>query len=244
MPPAPERRINSDRFFYLFASSLLLAVTAGGFRSFLFRGTGPGGGQITSRILPLVVFHGLAMFGWCALFLLQSLLMITRNRRLHMALGRVGAVLAAVIVVLGALTAALSVHFNPANYKAVGGAISFLAIMLSQIFCFGLFVGLGVVYRRRAEIHGPMMLLATVAVSAGSLARFPYSSWLSGVAPLYSNGPMLILAVLFFVLQWKLSRAASRWHAAGLAGLAVVVLISVVVGQSSAWQQIAGAIVP
>jgi hypothetical protein len=94
----------------------MLILTAVGFRLFILHGKGFGGGEITSQILPLVVAHGLAMFSWVTLFLVQSLLILNGNRRLHMRLGPAGGVLAAVIIVLGSTAATLSAHYNPPLY--------------------------------------------------------------------------------------------------------------------------------
>jgi hypothetical protein len=78
----------------------MFIFTAIGFRSFFLHGKGAGGSEMTSQIVPLVVVHGLAMFGWVILFFLQSILILAGNRRLHIVMGAAGAVLAGVIVVL------------------------------------------------------------------------------------------------------------------------------------------------
>jgi hypothetical protein len=116
--------------------------------------------------------------------------------------------------------------------------------MLSDMLLFGSLVGIAIVFRSRAEIHRPMMLLATVVIMSGSLGRFPYTSDLTVVPPLYSHGPLLLLRALLFFLQWAVNRAANRWYAIGYAGVAIVCLASVAAGQSASWNQIAGLAVP
>jgi hypothetical protein len=54
---------------------------------------------------------------WMLLFLVQPLLIVARNRRLHMTLGKIGAVLAAAIVVVGVKTAIESVRVSPPGLK-------------------------------------------------------------------------------------------------------------------------------
>ena len=235
-----RRSVRSDQLFYVIAASAMLILTAIGFRFFFLHGKASGGGEITSQIFPLVVVHGLAMFGWVILFFVQSVLIVAGNRRLHTVIGPAGAVLAGIIVVLGSTAAALSVHFNPEGYSELGGARSFLAIMLAEMVGFGTFVALGMKYRRRVEIHRPMMLLATMFIISGSLARCPYIGNLAIVPPLYVYLPMLLFAGLLFLLQWGMTRVPNRWHAFGLAGLAATCIVSVIVGSSTVWNQMLG----
>jgi hypothetical protein len=239
-----DRSIRSERSFYVVAACMMLIVTALAFRFFILHGKAFGGEDTTRQIVPLVVIHGLAMFGWIILFLVQSILIWNGNRRLHMVIGPAGAVLAAAIVVLGATTAGLSVHFNPQSYQLLGGARFFLAVMLGEMLAFGTLVAIGMLYRRRAEIHRPMMLLATVEIMSGSLGRCPYISHLAIVPPLYAVGPMLLFGALLFLLRWAMTRVPSRWYVIGYLGITAAGLISVVVGRSAVWSYIAGVIVP
>jgi hypothetical protein len=241
---AVHRSVQAERSFYVIAAIVILIVTAVGFRLFLLHGKGVGGGEMTRQIVPLIIAHGLAMFSWVVLFLVQSILILVGKRRFHMLLGFAGAGLAAAIVALGSATAALSVHFSAEGYGPLGGARFFLAIMFSEMICFGAFVSIGVIFRRRAEIHRPLMLLATIVITSGSLFRFPYISDIALTPPLYVLGPMLLFGALLFLLQWAMTRVASRWFAVGYSGLGIAALISVVIGRSALWNQIAGAIVP
>src|SRR5579871_4196680 len=93
------RTLQSERLFYVIAGSVMLIATVVGFRSFLASGKAAGGTEITRQIVPLVVVHGLAMFSWIALFLVQSIFIVNGNRRLHMRIGVAGAVLAGAMVI-------------------------------------------------------------------------------------------------------------------------------------------------
>ena len=88
-------------------------------------------------------------------------------------LGRMGAVLAAAIIVIIGVTMAIeSVRVTPDD-GVIGGLTrkQFLAIPLTDIIKFTFFVSIGVIYRRYAEIHRPMMLLATLtAITTASAA--------------------------------------------------------------------------
>jgi len=214
-----ERSLRSERLFYVISASITFILTAVGFRFFILHGKGFGGGEMTSQIVQLIVVHGLAMFTWVSFFLVQSLLVLAGNRRLHMRIGPAAAVLAALIVILGTTVAGLSAHFNQPLYVPFGGARLFLATMWSEMLSFGVLVAIGITYRYRMEIHRPMMLLATVMISSGALARFPYISDIAVRPPLYVHGPVLLFGALLFLLQWAITKAANRWYAIGYAGL-------------------------
>lgn len=241
---AEGRFAKSDRLFYVVAAVLMLISTAGGFRRFYLHGKAPWG-EMTSQIGPLVVVHGIAMSSWVILFLVQSTLILTGYRRVHMVVtGRVGAVLAPLIVVLGSIAAALSVHFRPEIYGPLGGPRAFLATMLIEMVLFGTLVGVGLLYRRRPEIHRPMMLLATIVILSGSLGRFPYIENLAFRPPLYVWGPSLLFGGLLFLLQWAMSRAANRPYLIGYAGMVIASFLSVVVGNSELWNRTLRTFVP
>jgi len=108
---------------------------------------------------------------------------------------------------------------------------------------FGTLVAIAVVYRRRAEIHRPMMLLASLMIISGSLGRCPYVADFAVKPPLYVLGPALVLGALFLVLQWGMTCAVSRWYAFGYSAVVIASFIFIVVGHSSLWNQIAEAIV-
>ena len=238
-----RRSLQSDRLFYVIAAGMMLILTAGGFRNFYLHAKAPWG-EMTSQILPLIVVHGLAMSSWVILFLLQSTLILIGNRRLHTVIGPVGGVLALAIVVLGTTVAPLSVRFRPEIYGPFGGPRFFLATMFTEMLLFGSLVGIGLAYRRRAEIHRPMMLLATLVILSGSLGRFPYTGDLAARSPLYAWGPVLLFGGLLFILQWVMSRVANRWYLIGYGGIVIGSFLSVAAGHTTLWNQMIGTFVP
>lgn len=184
------------------------------------------------------------MSGWVILFCLQSTLILMDKRRLHMVIGPVGGVLAAAIVILGSTVAALSVQFNPQIYGPFGGARFFLVIMFTQMVLFGTLVGIGIANRRRAEIHRPMMLLATLVILSGALGRVPYVVNLAVLPPLYAYGPALLFGALLFLVHWGMTRLANRWYLIGYAGFVLASVASVGLGNTTLWNQMVGTFVP
>jgi hypothetical protein len=242
-PQITERRLKRDQWFYVIAAVLMLLSTAGGFRRFYLHGKAPWG-DMTGQILPLVVAHGLAMTGWVLTFFLQSILIVTGRRKLHLVIGPLGGVLAGAIVILGATVAPLSVRFSPQIYSDLGGPKAFLATMFVQMLLFGTFVGLGLIYRRKPEIHRPMMLLATVVIQSGAFGRLPYVDNLAAYPPLYVWWPVLLFGALLFVLQWGMNRVPNRWYVMGYAGLVAASLLSVAIGTTALWSRMVGSFIP
>jgi hypothetical protein len=235
--------VQAERRFYVVAAYTMLILTAVGFQNFYLYGRAPWG-EMTAAIVPLIVAHGLAMSGWVILLCLQSTLILMGRRQLHMVIGPAGAVLAAALVILGSTVAALSVHYNPQIYGPFGGARFFLVVMLTQMVVFGALVAIGIANRRRAEIHRPMMLLATLVILSGSLGRVPYVANLAVLPPLYAYTPTLLFGALLFLVHWGMTRLTNRWYLVGYAGFVLASFASVGLGNTELWNQMVGTFVP
>jgi len=239
----PVARDRMERLFYLFSSCLFLMIVAMGFQRFYLHGRAFGGGSITPQISSLVVLHGIAMSTWIILLVVQSGLIVGGNRKLHMTLGVGGAVLAGLLVVLGLATAITSVHYNPDGYKDLWGARRFLSFMLTNISGFGILAGIGLTYRRRPEIHRPMMLLATLFVAGpAGLFRIPFISGpiLGAIHTIIAAWtPMLILGVLLVVLKSAMTRSLDRYFAGGFVGIVLACLLQVFVSSTAWWSHVA-----
>src|SRR4051812_28661493 len=90
-----------ERYFYSVATVALLVLTVVGFQLFYFRGQMYPGRPLTPPIKTLIITHGVAMSFWMLLAILQPLLVASNNRKVHMTLGKVAAVIATCLVVLG-----------------------------------------------------------------------------------------------------------------------------------------------
>jgi hypothetical protein len=115
-------------------------------------------GPLTMRLH----LHGIALSTWLVLFLVQARLIATHRRKLHMRMGIAGLILAAVAV---ATTYAVAFEFAAHGIAHdAHTAVSRLYSSLALATLFGLFVALGIVFRRRPEIHKRLMVLAMLAV--------------------------------------------------------------------------------
>ena len=241
---APFTREQMERVFYLVAACFLLVIVGFGFQQFYLHGRASGGGPITQKIVPLVFLHGIAMSSWIVLLIVQSGLIVRGNRKLHMSLGIAGAVLAAFLVIVGLATAITSVHYNPDGYKDIWGARRFLSLMLTNILGFGVLAGIGLHYRRRPEVHRPLMLLATVFVAGpAGLFRIPVISGpiMGAIHTILAVWvPMMLFGLLLFFIKWAMTRSWDKYFAAGFMAIVLTCVLNSFVANSAWWYQIAG----
>ena len=189
------------RYFYSIAGVVILVITFMGFQPFYLRGEGMGGRTISPQLLPLVIVHGVAMTAWVMLFLIQALLIPTRNRRLHMKLGWGAIAIAFVVSISGFMVAVQSVRPVP-EIPFWGMAYrQFLLVMLAEVALFTIFVLAGVLTRKRPERHRAMMLLASLSILAGATVRMPIlfpifgvGGWMGILAP---SSPWVPCSCLF-----------------------------------------------
>jgi len=241
---APINQERMERGFYLLAGCLLLAIVAVGFQQFYLHGRANTGGPVTQQIVPLVFLHGILMSTWIIFFLAQASLVVSGKRKLHMSLGVAGAVLAALLVIVGVTTALASVHYNPEGYKDIWGARRFLSLMLTNILGFGTLAAIGLKCRRRPQIHRPMMFLATLFVAGpAGLFRIPFISGpiMASIHTIFATWvPMLILGVILLLIKGLMTRSWDRYLALGFAGIVVACILQVFVANTAWWYHLAG----
>jgi hypothetical protein len=233
---------NPSRFFYLAAALVLLAVVLTGFQQFYLHGRSVGGQQISPQILTLVVTHGVLMSTWIVLFTVQPFLIVTRHRRWHMMLGRFATILAVAIIVVGILVAIESARLHPALGLWGLTGKQFMAIPIIGMLIFFVFVSLGVLARRRPEIHRSMMLLATLSLVEAATGRIFLLHFYEGSIWAHLFGPalpLLVLGALFLVVRSLLTRRFDRWFAVGYAGLFLAELPVMFLARSEAWDRFA-----
>lgn len=222
---------------------MLIAVLIG-FRHFFVQGMAHPGRELTRPIRTLIIVHGVSMTGWVLVFLLQSLLIAARRHRVHMRLGWVAVVLAALILVSG-------FWFNLASFRLAPPEFILWTLTMKQfmilgfytLLIFAAFVGVGVFYRRRPEIHRPMMLLATLSTMTPAIARIDALNALyqgTGFERIF--GPslgMLLLGAILLVGGWCLSKTLDWAYALGYGVLASTQLLVIQFARTRMWDQIA-----
>jgi hypothetical protein len=246
---APDVRLSRERMerqFYLLAGCVFLIFVGLGFQQFYLHGKNFIGRPVTPQIAPIVVVHGIGMSAWIIFLIVQSSLIVSGNRKLHMSLGVGGAVLAGFLVVLGFFTATRSAHYRPNSFAFYGGVQHFLIVPLTDIVGFGVLVAVGFRYRRKPEIHRPMMCLATLFAIAAAFARIsfirgPLGAALHGSVFAVLTGwiPMLTLGLLLVLGKWLMTRTWDHYFARGWAVMACACALQLFVATTAAWSRLA-----
>jgi len=178
-----------DRRFYSgIALAMVLVVFVGFAPTFYLRSVFGAPVSITGLVTmtPVALAHGLVFTAWVLLFFAQTLLVAARRVASHRRLGVAGAVLAAVMVPVGLLTAfaAAARGSAPAGMEP----LVFLVVPVFDIVLFAGFVTAAVLRRREKEAHKRLMLLAYVSIMPAAVGRLP------GVVLL---GPIGLFALAF-----------------------------------------------
>lgn len=234
------------RLFYAGAAALLVLLVLVGFHDFYLGGgrAYPAARKIAPEIRTLVFVHGFAMAGWILLYVVQTFLITTGNRRRHMAMGPLALLLAAGIVVAGAWLNVESVrHADPAMQLFGMTRKQFMASGFTSLLLFAGLLGVGLWQRWRPEIHRPMMFLATLSLLDAAIGR------IDAVTELYQGtgwetlfGPslgMLAFGAALFVLQWGLTKRPDRWYLLGYGAIVFTDAVWIPLAKTSAWDRLA-----
>ncbi|MBI3418104.1 MAG: hypothetical protein HY043_22675 [Verrucomicrobia bacterium] len=244
MTTQPTTKPTHNRLFYAAASLALLVLTFIGFRFFYLHMQAFPGRPLTPPIRTLLIIHGILMTAWMLLAVLQPLLVAANRKRVHMALGKFAAVLAVGIVIAGYLVAVNAARVNPPELKLFGLAPKeFLTVPLIGVVTFGAFVFVGVLNRRRPEVHRPMMLMASLAIVSAAMGRMPaLNDWYAGTwlehwfSAFVST---LALGALMLAAKCAMERRFDRWFAGAFGALAFACVFASLLAKTDAWVQLA-----
>ena len=243
--PKQKPPIDRARFFYSGAAALLLALMFFGFQQFYLHGRAYPGRPLTPPIRSLLIVHGTAMTLWMLLLLVQPLLIVNSKYRVHMALGKIGAVLAACIFVLGLRVGIEATRVTPPEVKIWGyTARQFMTVPIFSIVIFAGFVAAGILNRRQPEVHRPMMLLATLAAMPAAVSRidplnalYSHTIWETIFGPFFMT---LVVGAVLLAVKWGLTRSFDRYYAMGYAGLVVASAGIMKLAPTQVWDGVAG----
>lgn len=241
MSPSPMKR---DRYFYSATSFILLVLMLIGFQRFYFEGKEASGRDIPNAILAPIVIHGVALTMWVVLFFVQSLLIASKNRQLHMKLGWFAAAVALAIAVSGPFVAIAAPRIGPGRHVMGMTYPQFILPMLTEITAFTVFVILGLSFRKRPAIHRSMMLLATLSVISGATSRTHVINQVFGTRGWVGLfGPAFVLGAAIILIRSISTRSFDRWFAAGYTGLVCVYITAMNLAVGDSWSRIAAQIV-
>lgn len=240
-----KENINRVRLFYLGTAVILLILMLIGFQQFFIYGKAYPAREIAAPIRPLVILHGISMSAWVLLFLTQSLLIVQGNYPIHKLLGKIGAVIAACIFVLGMQLTVAAIKISPAGSMIWNlTPKQFMAVPFFNMFIFAGFVMVGIMNRRRSEVHRPMMLLAMLSVYSAAISRIDAISdlyrgtfWETLFGPFFST---LVVGALLLIIHWLLTRSLDHVFTIGYTLLAISNLWIMWFATTDTWDQLAG----
>lgn len=213
--------------FYLWAALAAAAIAFAGFARTYYLKAWFG----TPEISFLVHAHGVVMTLWVVLFIVQVRLVAMGRRDLHRKLGVAGAVLAVAIVVLGLFTAVSAAR---RGIPVGPPPLVFMAITMSVVVVFAIFVIAALLYRKRGDYHKRLMVLATLTVIQPAVARVTIEA--TGIFnPLLFSAVTDVMLLLF--IAWDTWRNR-RLHPAFGWGMAFFLLSQparFMVAQSATW---------
>lgn len=199
------------RFFFGIALALLATVLAGFARSFYLRPWFP---EHPAPAEEIFYWHGAVFTAWYLLLVVQPALIATGRVAAHRALGRAGAVLAVLMVVLGCYVALVAAG-RPGGFTGLPvPPLAFLAIPFLDMAVFAILVAMALVKRNVAQTHKRLMLLASIGPLAAAVARLPFDFIMaSGPPAFFGLTDLFVLALV----AWDLG-TRRRLHAATLWG--------------------------
>lgn len=187
----------------------------------------------------LLYLHATLFTGWLVFFILQSVLVRTHNVWMHRTIGWFGAGMGALIPLVGVATAVTMARFDATQLKMTN-ADADLIIPLWDILVFTPAFVLAIYWRKKAEFHRRLILIATCALTAAGWGRFP--EWLLPPTIFYAGVDSLILlgALRDCIVNRKVHPVYSYAIPPLIAGQTVVMYLNV--HKSACWTRIAHAL--
>ena len=225
-------RQGARRFYVGMAIAVLITVFLGFSHTYFLKAY-----YGTPELSLLVHIHGLVFTSWVLLFLAQTSLVATGHTDRHRKLGVAGAVLAALLLIVGTATAILRVKSGRPSPIPGVPPLSFLAVPLFDMVAFAMLIGAGLVLRNRPETHKRLMTLATIALTSAPIARLSFVRP-GGPPAFFGLTDLFIVAMLVYDFATR-----GKAHPATIWGGLVIVAsqpLRLMISGTPAWLAFAG----
>jgi len=221
------------RYFYVLLATIAAAIVFVGFSRTFFLNW-----LFAKRDLSLLyVLHGMVFSSWIALFIIQTWLVASGRTRVHRRLGVFGALLAALMVILG-LT--IAVHATRHGFLTPGlpPPLIFFVVPFFDIVVFSILVGAALYYRTKPATHKRLMLVATISILPPAFARIPLA-FITAALPIsaFALADIILLGCILYDLAVN-----RRLHRAYLWGSLLFVLslpLRLLLAGTAAWMAFA-----
>jgi FtsH-binding integral membrane protein len=180
---------SDHRFFSVMAIVTAVTILAGFFNTYV-----PKVLAGAPELPAIIHVHAVVFTCWLIVFVVQTTLVLSGRTDIHRRLGVAAVALAALMLVVGTSAAITVARLGHRGIPGVEfpDAEGFLLLNLGATLVFATLVGAGWYFRRNAQAHKRLMLMATVGGLVGpGVARLPFAS---GKPPVIG---MLALAFLF-----------------------------------------------
>ena len=219
----------AERLFFIGMSVAFALTVFGGFaRTYFLRSHFD-----PTPLIPLLRLHGLVFTSWLVLFLVQTTLVATKKTQMHRRLGIAGAVIAALMLIIGTTTAIIRAKiFQPPPGSP--SPLVFLTVPLGDMLVFAVLVSSAFYFRRKPDIHKRLMLLATIGILPAAIARLPFAFMQQG-------GPLAFFGLTdLFILPCVIYDIVTRGrpHRATLMAGTFIILshpLRLLIGGTGAW---------
>lgn len=160
---APLTVEQRERNFFMGMALLLALTVLTGFGMFIIVGISSFGAPWWVHV------HAVSFMSWIALYLTQNYHVWRGDLTAHRKLGRIGALLAAWMVLVGLVLTpvTLTVHRSPPFFTPA----QFLALDWVNVTVFAALIGAGIAMRRQTDWHRRLVLCATICVIAPAWGR-------------------------------------------------------------------------
>jgi hypothetical protein len=202
-----------SRFYGHVALALAFLIVAAFLRTYYLR--------FLSGLPPLSILmhvHGLLFTAWVVLFVAQTRLIAAHRVDLHMKLGILGALLAAVVFAVGVATALQAAAVPGLRPSGRTGA-QFLIIPLMSITLFGVLVSAGIALRKRTSLHKRLMLLGMIAVLGPATARIVSLLDQRKHVTYFQVGAIAVFIAWCLIADWRKHRVVHPVYVIGGLGL-------------------------
>lgn len=165
---------------------------------------------------PVVHLHGVVFFSWMLLLITQSLLVNTRNVRLHRSLGTFGIAIGTLVVVMGATMQIVGASIT--TLRGSGPGVFFLGFVAPPSFAILFAMAIRAV--RTPEVHRNLILMATISVLMPGINRVYMQGVGLDYVPFFLT--YLTMDLMLAALLWHERRVNGRISAMSWTGAAIV----------------------
>ncbi|HWN18423.1 MAG TPA: hypothetical protein VNO19_05850 [Gemmatimonadales bacterium] len=190
-------RRRTRRFYVGMAIAITITVFAGFSRSYFLKSW-----YGTPELSRLLHVHGVVFTAWVLFFLSQTVLVATGRTYLHRRMGIGGAVLAALVVIVGTTVAITRAKTGGSPIPGVP-PLGFLAIPFFDMVVFAVLVATALYYRHRLEAHKRLMTLSMISLLAAPIARMNFLPLPPGPPTFFGLADLFIVAMLVYDLSTR-----------------------------------------